>query len=44
MQAMSDVGMDGLTLCWVDYNEGLAQFEEQILLLMVQAGLREEQE
>ena len=44
MQAMSDVGMDGLTLCWVDYDEDLAQFEEQILLLMVQAGLREEQE
>ncbi len=24
MQATSDVGMDGLTLCWVDYDEGLA--------------------
>ena len=44
MQTMSDVGMDGLTLCWVDYDEGPAKFEEQILLLMVQAGLREEQE
>ena len=43
MQAMSDVGMDGLTLCWVDYDEGLAQFEEQTLPLMIQAGLREEQ-
>ena len=24
MLAMSDVGMDGLTLGWVDYDEGLA--------------------
>jgi alkanesulfonate monooxygenase SsuD/methylene tetrahydromethanopterin reductase-like flavin-dependent oxidoreductase (luciferase family) len=24
MQTMSDIGMDGLTLCWVDYDKGLA--------------------
>ena len=41
MLAMSDVGMDGITLCWVDFDEGLVQFEEQLLPLMIQAGLRQ---
>ena len=41
MQAMSEVGMDGITLCWVDFDEGIAQFEEQLLPLMIQAGLRQ---
>jgi len=41
MCRMSEAGMDGITLSWVDYDEGLAQFGEQILPLMVQAGLRQ---
>ena len=41
MQRMSEAGMDGITLCWVNYEEGLKQFHEQILPLMIQAGLRQ---
>ena len=41
MQTMSAIGMDGITLCWVNYDEGIAQFQEQLLPLMVQAGLRQ---
>lgn len=41
MQAFSDAGMDGITLSWVDYAAGIAQFEKEILPLMVSAGLRE---
>src|SRR6266851_1746698 len=39
MQRMSTAGMDGITLSWVDYEFGLEQFQEQILPLMVEAGL-----
>ncbi len=41
MIRMSEAGMDGITLSWVNYDEGLAQFGDQILPLMVQAGLRQ---
>ena len=41
MSRMSEAGMDGITLSWVNYDEGLAQFGDQILPLMVQAGLRQ---
>ena len=41
MCRMSKAGMDGITLSWVDYDAGLAQFGDQILPLMVQAGLRQ---
>ena len=37
----SNNGLDGLTLSWVDYKDGLSQFGEKILPLMKQAGLRE---
>lgn len=39
--AFSDAGLDGTTLSWVDYGAGIAQFKEELLPLMVQAGLRE---
>lgn len=42
MLRMSQAGLDGITLSWVDYESGLTQFREQILPLMVQAGLRQE--
>jgi len=42
MLHMSQAGMDGITLSWVDYESGLTQFREQILPLMIQAGLRQE--
>jgi len=38
--AMKDVGLDGCTLSWVNYEQGIAQYREQILPLLVQAGLR----
>ena len=41
MLAFSDAGLDGITLSWVNYEEGLSQFQETLLPLMRQAGLRE---
>jgi FMNH2-dependent dimethyl sulfone monooxygenase len=40
MLAMSEVGLDGCTLSWVDYESGIAQYAEQIHPLLVEAGLR----
>jgi alkanesulfonate monooxygenase SsuD/methylene tetrahydromethanopterin reductase-like flavin-dependent oxidoreductase (luciferase family) len=34
------VGLDGVTLSWVDYREGIAQLKEQVMPLLVQAGVR----
>lgn len=34
------IGTSGVALSWVDYENGLAQFNEQILPLMRDAGLR----
>ncbi|MCK8671557.1 LLM class flavin-dependent oxidoreductase [Rhodococcus sp. HM1] len=39
---LSRAGLDGCTLSWVDYDEGIAQYQEQILPLLVEAGLRAE--
>ena len=33
-------GLDGIALSWPDYDEGLTQLEDEILPLLVQAGLR----
>jgi alkanesulfonate monooxygenase SsuD/methylene tetrahydromethanopterin reductase-like flavin-dependent oxidoreductase (luciferase family) len=33
-------GADGVALSWVDYETGIAQFNEQVLPLLVEAGLR----
>jgi dimethylsulfone monooxygenase len=35
-------GLDGVTLSWVDYDEGIRQYQDQLLPLLVQAGLRRE--
>jgi alkanesulfonate monooxygenase SsuD/methylene tetrahydromethanopterin reductase-like flavin-dependent oxidoreductase (luciferase family) len=40
MLAMSEVGLDGCTLSWVDYELGIGQYAEQIHPLLVEAGLR----
>ena len=40
MQAVSDAGLDGITLSWVNYMDGLAQFESTLLPLLREAGLR----
>jgi FMNH2-dependent dimethyl sulfone monooxygenase len=42
IQEMADAGLDGITLSWVNYAEGIQQYQEKILPLLVQAGLRRE--
>jgi FMNH2-dependent dimethyl sulfone monooxygenase len=37
---LADIGVDGCLISWVRYKEELAQWNEQVLPLMVQAGLR----
>jgi len=37
----ADAGLDGVTLSWIDYDAGLAQFEADILPRMRAAGLRQ---
>jgi alkanesulfonate monooxygenase SsuD/methylene tetrahydromethanopterin reductase-like flavin-dependent oxidoreductase (luciferase family) len=38
---LADIGVDGCLISWVRYKEELAQWNAQVLPLMVQAGLRE---
>jgi alkanesulfonate monooxygenase SsuD/methylene tetrahydromethanopterin reductase-like flavin-dependent oxidoreductase (luciferase family) len=40
MREMADAGLDGMALTWNDYDEGLRQYEEALLPLLVEAGLR----
>jgi len=40
MLALSDAGVDGLAVSWLDYAAGIAQYDEVLKPLMVQAGLR----
>jgi alkanesulfonate monooxygenase SsuD/methylene tetrahydromethanopterin reductase-like flavin-dependent oxidoreductase (luciferase family) len=42
MIEMARAGFDGLTLSWVDYDEGIAQYRDQLRPLLIQAGLRVE--
>jgi alkanesulfonate monooxygenase SsuD/methylene tetrahydromethanopterin reductase-like flavin-dependent oxidoreductase (luciferase family) len=37
---LTNAGLDGVAISWVNYDEGLQQMEDEILPLMVQAGLR----
>lgn len=37
---LADIGVGGVILAWLDYNEELQYFGEEILPLMVEAGLR----
>lgn len=39
-KAISDVGLDGLLLSWVNYEAGVEAFGEDVLPLLEQAGLR----
>lgn len=41
MKELSDAGLEGLALTWNDYDEGLTQYEQKLMPLMVEAGLRE---
>jgi FMNH2-dependent dimethyl sulfone monooxygenase len=37
---LADIGVDGCLISWVRYKEELAQWNDEVLPLMVQAGLR----
>ena len=37
---LSEAGVDGLAVSWLDYATGIAQYDEVLAPLMVQAGLR----
>ena len=41
MKDVSDAGIGGMAISWVDYEEGVAQYKEKLLPLLIQAGLRE---
>jgi dimethylsulfone monooxygenase len=41
-QRLSDLGVDGLTMTWHQYPEGLDQFISDVHPLMIEAGLRSE--
>jgi dimethylsulfone monooxygenase len=43
MLKMSEAGVDGVTVGWLDYEEGIRNYSEQLQPLMVEAGLREEE-
>ena len=40
LQEISDAGVDGILLNWLDYQSGLTEFGETVLPLLEQAGLR----
>jgi FMNH2-dependent dimethyl sulfone monooxygenase len=40
MLEMADAGLDGITVSWVDYEEGLRHYQEVLLPLLVEAGVR----
>ncbi|MBF6567344.1 MAG: LLM class flavin-dependent oxidoreductase [Candidatus Binataceae bacterium] len=37
---LSECGLDGILLVWVDYNEGVRSFNREVMPLLEQAGLR----
>ena len=40
LKGLSDIGIDGALLSWLDYDDGFHRFETQTLPLLEQAGLR----
>jgi alkanesulfonate monooxygenase SsuD/methylene tetrahydromethanopterin reductase-like flavin-dependent oxidoreductase (luciferase family) len=40
MKALSEIGLDGMSLTWVDYTDGIARWEKGVMPLLEQAGLR----
>jgi alkanesulfonate monooxygenase SsuD/methylene tetrahydromethanopterin reductase-like flavin-dependent oxidoreductase (luciferase family) len=37
---LADLGLDGIAITWNDYDEGLRQYEEWLLPLLIERGLR----
>ncbi|MCE0763532.1 LLM class flavin-dependent oxidoreductase [Pseudonocardia kujensis] len=40
MQQLADLGVDGMSMIWPDYETGIARFRDAVIPLAVQAGLR----
>jgi alkanesulfonate monooxygenase SsuD/methylene tetrahydromethanopterin reductase-like flavin-dependent oxidoreductase (luciferase family) len=40
LKAIADLGVDGVALAWVDYEEGIAQFQDELLPRLQEIGLR----
>jgi alkanesulfonate monooxygenase SsuD/methylene tetrahydromethanopterin reductase-like flavin-dependent oxidoreductase (luciferase family) len=40
LKGLSEIGIDGVLLSWLDYDDGFVRFERQILPMLEQAGLR----
>ena len=40
LAAMKDMGLDGVSISWLDYAEGISQYDEILRPLMIEAGLR----
>jgi alkanesulfonate monooxygenase SsuD/methylene tetrahydromethanopterin reductase-like flavin-dependent oxidoreductase (luciferase family) len=40
LQMLSDSGLDGVVLSWPNYRQGMEDFRDKVLPLLVQAGLR----
>jgi len=41
LQTMSGIGLDGVSLIWVDYTDGIARWEKSVMPLLEQSGLRQ---
>ncbi|MEW6298822.1 MAG: LLM class flavin-dependent oxidoreductase [Thermodesulfobacteriota bacterium] len=41
LSKLAQAGIEGMILCWLDYNEEIQYFGEKVLPLMKQAGLRQ---
>lgn len=37
---LADTGLDGVTMSWINYHEGLEQFERELLPLLIEAEVR----
>ena len=40
MKALSDAGLDGITISWVDYLAGIEQYDKVLRPMLIDAGIR----
>jgi len=40
MKALSDAGLDGITISWVDYLAGIEQYDKVLRPMLIEAGIR----
>jgi dimethylsulfone monooxygenase len=41
---LADTGLDGVTMSWVNYDEGLDQFRDELLPLLIETGVRADEQ